>query len=196
MAASFTGGKGVATFSGILVPLLPIAALVYALIWLWLLLIVRISSVAGIAAAISAPLSAALIGRIDLMPMLFGFALLVHVEAHRANIAPAQGRHRAAHRARGLSADLVARLRLIRRPSIGPVSFRQLLARFGSAEAALAAVPDLGGAGRRALAQSVQPRQPPSAKSPRSKRLARVTLSSAKGFIRACLPSSTMRRRC
>jgi DNA processing protein len=46
-----------------------------------------------------------------------------------------------------LSADLVARLRLIRSPSIGPVSFRQLLARFGSAEAALSAVPDLAARG-------------------------------------------------
>lgn len=39
--------------------------------------------------------------------------------------------------------DLLARIRLIRTPSIGPVSCRQLLARFGSAEAALAAIPDL-----------------------------------------------------
>ena len=46
-----------------------------------------------------------------------------------------------------MSADLVARLRLIRSPSIGPVSFRHLLARFGSAEAALAAVPDLAARG-------------------------------------------------
>jgi DNA processing protein len=46
-----------------------------------------------------------------------------------------------------LSADLAARIRLIRSPSIGPVTFRQLLARFGSAEAALAAVPDLAARG-------------------------------------------------
>ena len=43
--------------------------------------------------------------------------------------------------------DILARLRLIRSPSIGPVTFRQLLARFGSAEAALAAVPDLAARG-------------------------------------------------
>ena len=42
-----------------------------------------------------------------------------------------------------MSADLVARVRLIRSASVGPVTFRQLLARFGSAEAALAAIPDL-----------------------------------------------------
>jgi DNA processing protein len=40
-------------------------------------------------------------------------------------------------------ADLVDRLRLIRTLGIGPVAFRQLLLRFGSAEAALAAIPDL-----------------------------------------------------
>jgi DNA processing protein len=46
--------------------------------------------------------------------------------------------------------DLVDRLRLIRTPGIGPISNRQLLLRFGSAEAALAAIPDLArrGGGR------------------------------------------------
>ncbi len=39
--------------------------------------------------------------------------------------------------------DLLARIRLIRSASIGPVTFRQLLARFGSAQAALDAIPDL-----------------------------------------------------
>jgi DNA processing protein len=43
--------------------------------------------------------------------------------------------------------DLLARIRLIRSQSIGPVTFRQLLARFGSAEAALRAVPDLAAQG-------------------------------------------------
>ena len=39
--------------------------------------------------------------------------------------------------------DLVDRLRLLRTPGIGPVTFRQLIIRFGTASAALAAVPDL-----------------------------------------------------
>ena len=47
-----------------------------------------------------------------------------------------------------MSNDLVARVRLIRSSSIGPVTFRQLLARFGNAEAALAAIPDLAARGR------------------------------------------------
>jgi DNA processing protein len=46
--------------------------------------------------------------------------------------------------------DLVDRLRLLRTPGIGPVTFRQLIMRFGNASAALAAVPDLArrGGGR------------------------------------------------
>ena len=40
-------------------------------------------------------------------------------------------------------AERLARLRLIRRPRVGPVSWHQLMARFGSGEAALAALPDL-----------------------------------------------------
>jgi glycerol-3-phosphate acyltransferase PlsY len=82
----FKGGKGVATFLGILIPLLWLAALIYALVWLGLLLIARISSLAGMLAAASAPLTAALVGRTDLVPMLLGFALLV-IWKHRANVA-------------------------------------------------------------------------------------------------------------
>jgi glycerol-3-phosphate acyltransferase PlsY len=81
----FKGGKGVATLLGILIPLLPVAALIYALVWLGLLLIVRISSVAGLAAAVSAPLTAALLGAEYHFLMLLGFALLV-IWKHRANI--------------------------------------------------------------------------------------------------------------
>ena len=39
--------------------------------------------------------------------------------------------------------DLLARIRLIRSASIGPVTYRQLIARFGSAQTALDAIPDL-----------------------------------------------------
>jgi DNA processing protein len=51
--------------------------------------------------------------------------------------------------------DDFARLRLIRSPNIGPVSYRQLIARFGNAEAALEALPDLvrRGGGAYRLAQ-------------------------------------------
>jgi DNA processing protein len=43
--------------------------------------------------------------------------------------------------------DRIARLRLIRSENVGPVTYFQLLARFGSAAAALAAIPDLAARG-------------------------------------------------
>ena len=45
------------------------------------------------------------------------------------------------------SADQIARLRLIRSDSIGPITYVQLLARFGSAQAAIDAIPDLAARG-------------------------------------------------
>ncbi|MCH2486202.1 MAG: DNA-protecting protein DprA, partial [Erythrobacter sp.] len=41
-------------------------------------------------------------------------------------------------------AEAFARIRLLRSPRIGPVSYAQLLTRYGSAEAALEALPDIG----------------------------------------------------
>ena len=49
-------------------------------------------------------------------------------------------------------ADAVSRLRLIRTDSIGPVTYRQLIARFGDAATALKALPDLARRGNRSLA--------------------------------------------
>ena len=45
-------------------------------------------------------------------------------------------------------AEAFARIRLLRSPNIGPVSYRQLLARFGTACDALDALPDLGSRGK------------------------------------------------
>lgn len=81
----FKGGKGVATMLGILVPLFWQAALVYAVVWVGLLLILRISSVAGMTAAASAPVTAAVLNEQALFPMLLGFAMLV-IWKHRENI--------------------------------------------------------------------------------------------------------------
>jgi DNA processing protein len=60
------------------------------------------------------------------------------VEAPREHRPPPE-RNRATNRID----DLIDRLRLLRTPGIGPVTFRQLIARFGDPAAALAAVPDL-----------------------------------------------------
>ncbi|MGH6784699.1 MAG: glycerol-3-phosphate 1-O-acyltransferase PlsY [Sphingomicrobium sp.] len=81
----FRGGKGVATLLGVLIALLPVAAAIYAAVWILLLLTVRTSSVAGIGAALSAPVAAVLLGQGLYVPMLLGFALLV-LWKHRENI--------------------------------------------------------------------------------------------------------------
>lgn len=56
--------------------------------------------------------------------------------------------------------DDIARLQLIRSDNIGPVTYRQLIRRFGSAGAALAALPDLvrhgGGSARVATAADAE----------------------------------------
>jgi glycerol-3-phosphate acyltransferase PlsY len=81
----FRGGKGSATLLGVLIPLLPIAAAVYALVWLGLLLTTRLASVASMVAAASAPLGAAVLDEDALFPLLLGFALLV-IWKHRTNL--------------------------------------------------------------------------------------------------------------
>ena len=81
----FRGGKGVATLLGILIVLLPIAAAVYAGVWIALLAIMRFSSLAGMAAAASAPVTAAVIGDTVRFPLLVGLAVLV-IWQHRDNI--------------------------------------------------------------------------------------------------------------
>lgn len=82
----FKGGKGVATYLGLLIPLFPIGAVIYAVVWLGALILVRISSVAGMLAVISAPIAAAIFDKDGLFPMLLGFSILV-LWRHHENIA-------------------------------------------------------------------------------------------------------------
>ena len=81
----FRGGKGVATMLGIVLALHWPCALIYALVWLGLLATLRISSVAGMAAAVSAPVSAAFFSAFDIVLLLLALALLV-LWKHRDNI--------------------------------------------------------------------------------------------------------------
>ena len=80
----FRGGKGVATLLGVLIALLWPAALVYAAVWLFLLATLRISSLAGMTAAVTAPILAFAFHS-SYFPLLLGFALLV-LWKHRENI--------------------------------------------------------------------------------------------------------------
>ena len=81
----FRGGKGVATLLGVLIGLqLWPAAIVYAAVWIFLLATLRISSLAGMTAAITAPIIAFALHS-SYVPMLLGFAVLV-LWKHRENI--------------------------------------------------------------------------------------------------------------
>jgi glycerol-3-phosphate acyltransferase PlsY len=97
----FRGGKGVATYLGLLIPLLWPAAVIYAVVWLAALVVLRISSASGMLAAISAPIAAAALGQHALFPILLGFTLLVLWRHHenivrlRAGTEPKIGKKRA-----------------------------------------------------------------------------------------------------
>jgi len=82
----FRGGKGVATYLGVLIALLWPAAVIYAVVWIAALVLIRISSAGGMLAAISAPIAAAALGDDRLFPILLGFTLLV-LWRHHENIA-------------------------------------------------------------------------------------------------------------
>lgn len=81
----FRGGKGVATMMGIILALHWPSALIYAGVWLGLLAALRVSSLAGMAAAVSAPVAAAFFEQFDIVLLLLALALLV-LWKHRANI--------------------------------------------------------------------------------------------------------------
>ena len=82
----FAGGKGVATMLGVVAALYWPAGLLFAVVWIAALLLLRISSIGGMAAAVSAPVGALAMGRNDLLPLFAGLAAIV-LWRHRANIA-------------------------------------------------------------------------------------------------------------
>lgn len=87
----FAGGKGVATYFGIVLGFAIVDGLgwpapaAYAAIWIGVLLVGRYSSLGGLAATAAMPPAAALLGRFDLALLFLGFTLLIYWK-HRANI--------------------------------------------------------------------------------------------------------------
>jgi acyl phosphate:glycerol-3-phosphate acyltransferase len=81
----FRGGKGVATLFGVMAALHWPSAVFYAATWLGMLALTRFSSIAGITAALIAPVAAAAFGRFELALLYLGFALLIFWK-HRANL--------------------------------------------------------------------------------------------------------------
>jgi glycerol-3-phosphate acyltransferase PlsY len=82
----FKGGKGVATLMGIVAALHWPCGAAAASVWIAAFALFRYSSLAGMAAAIAAPVSAVAMGRFDLALLFLGFAILV-LWKHRGNIA-------------------------------------------------------------------------------------------------------------
>jgi glycerol-3-phosphate acyltransferase PlsY len=82
----FNGGKGVATNAGICFGLGWPIGLAYAAVWLTMLALTRISSLAGMSAVVAAVIAAPVLGFERFVPVLTAIALLV-LWLHRANIA-------------------------------------------------------------------------------------------------------------
>jgi glycerol-3-phosphate acyltransferase PlsY len=81
----FRGGKGVATLMGVSLALAWPIGLAYALVWLGVLYLTRISSLGGLCAAVAAPVAALALGDLAYAQVLAPLAALV-LWLHRANI--------------------------------------------------------------------------------------------------------------
>ncbi len=82
----FKGGKGVATNAGVCFGIGWPIGLAYAGVWLAMLALARISSLAGMSAVVAAALAAAALGWNAYVPVLVVIALLV-IWLHRENLA-------------------------------------------------------------------------------------------------------------
>ncbi|RUP09209.1 glycerol-3-phosphate 1-O-acyltransferase PlsY [Hyphomicrobium sp.] len=81
----FKGGKGVATYLGVLAALAWQCALVFAALWLTVAAATRISSLAAIIATIASPIAAWILGDADLAAIVALMSLIILIK-HRANI--------------------------------------------------------------------------------------------------------------
>lgn len=81
----FNGGKGVATYAGIALGLCWPVGLLFAALWIGTLIIMRISSLAGLIASIIAPLSALYWGG-PKIAIILGLCTILTIWRHRQNI--------------------------------------------------------------------------------------------------------------
>ncbi len=82
---AFKGGKGVATYIGVLAGLMWKAALVFAAVWLLIAFTMRYSSLAALTASVAVPAALYLMGYPQLAALFALMSVLVFVK-HRANI--------------------------------------------------------------------------------------------------------------
>jgi glycerol-3-phosphate acyltransferase PlsY len=81
----FKGGKGIATYIGVLFGLVPSAILIFAVVWLSVAFIFRYSSLAAICAAIVMPVALYLLGYPN-FALLFSLISAIAIAKHHANI--------------------------------------------------------------------------------------------------------------
>ncbi len=82
---SFRGGKGVATYLGVVIGLLFPAALVFAGVWLTVAFVFRYSSLAALCATVAVPVACLLFGRAD-AALVTALMSALAWNAHRPNI--------------------------------------------------------------------------------------------------------------
>jgi len=81
----FKGGKGVATYLGVLLGLAPLIVLVFAAIWLGMAKLFRYSSLAALTAAVAVPIALYLYGRPE-VASLFVVMSVITILKHHQNI--------------------------------------------------------------------------------------------------------------
>jgi glycerol-3-phosphate acyltransferase PlsY len=81
----FKGGKGVATYLGVLLGLAPLIVLVFAAVWLGMAKLFRYSSLAALAAAVVVPIALYFYGRPE-VASLFVVLSLITILKHHENI--------------------------------------------------------------------------------------------------------------
>jgi glycerol-3-phosphate acyltransferase PlsY len=81
----FKGGKGVATYLGVLIGLAWQVALVFAVVWLLVAYLTRYSSLAALVAAVAVPVALYFLGLRD-TAILFAIMSLIVIIKHHANI--------------------------------------------------------------------------------------------------------------
>jgi glycerol-3-phosphate acyltransferase PlsY len=81
----FKGGKGVATYLGVLLGLAWEGAVVFAVAWLLVAFVTRFSSLAALVAAVAVPVALVFLGRMELAELFAVMSAIIFIK-HRPNI--------------------------------------------------------------------------------------------------------------
>jgi len=81
----FKGGKGVATYIGVLLGLAWQGVIVFAVAWLLVAFVTRFSSLAALVAAVAVPVALVFLGRLELAELFAVMSAIVFIK-HRPNI--------------------------------------------------------------------------------------------------------------